>query len=429
MMIGEALDPRRSDLKAVADALKTYGMLIPEALPSRKRAFIALAMERQAKHMAALEAAGTFGLSFHGHDLLVNDPSLREAAAVYLDGKGKAEEAKRLRMGETTASSAVAAFTVQQLAVVEQVYERTLLDRFCDVRVQNQPRAFVHTWKQKAAQNGGAFSTGDLFNSKLDPDYTAIASEGDTSRAADFQMASSTVTAVENAIHAEWHLNAQQDLASQYGMSLPERGREFLALELGREVEGQALEDTVASAGVTGVWPKTAPAGTIYEVLDPDKWRNTIFRTITGLDNDCYKSADGFRGTEVMLGDPDSMQLMEDLNAMGFMQQGINRRATAGDGMVGATAANGATEGAGALSIGRWDGYKVRYMASNTIALLPKPGGPDQDIAQIHSVYVPITDLGLFLDLTTRKVKIAAHTRTANVTLRPGLICALEIGD
>ncbi len=425
MKIGQAIDPRLGHLPTVREAMAKFGGVVRKDLPEQKRAFVALAMQRQYEWMRALEAAGTFGLSFNGHEQLIHDPALRDATADFLEQHGRKDEAAKVRLGETSASANVAAFTVQQLTVVDQVYERTLLDKFADVRVQNQPRAFVHFWKEKAAQDGGDFDEGDLFNTKLDPDYTKIGSEGATSRAADFQMTSSTVTAAENAIHAEWTLSMQQDLASQYGLSMPERGRQFLTLELGREVEGEALESMVSNAANTDVWPKTPVSGSIYETLDPDKWRTTLFRAMTALDNEVYKHTDGFRGTEVMLCDPDSMQLAEDLNALNLLQSGMTRRPTAGNAQI----AQGAGEDAGMQQMGRWDCYKVRFMAANTMLFAPKPGGEEQSVAQIHSVYVPITDLGLFLELKTRKVTISAHTRTANVTTRPGLLAKLEIGD
>lgn len=428
-MIGNALDPRRSHLQPVREAVAKFGGTIPKNLPEHKKAYIALAMQRQAEYMKALEASGSLGLKFHGSPELVNDTGLRDAVVAHLEAAGRKDEATKLKLGEATTSAAVAAFTVQSLVTVEQIYERTLLDRFADVRVQNQPRAFVHYWKQKVGEDGGTLETNDLFNAALDPDYTKIAAEGDNSRSANFQMASSTITATENAIHAEWTLNAQQDLASQYGLSLPESGREFLALQLKRELEGECLQAGVDGAANSDTWNKTPPAGTIYETLDPDKWRNTMFRAMTALDNDIFKHADGFRGSEVFLCDPDTMQLAEDLNALGLMQSGMARRATAGNAVVGHTADNSAVEGAGMVGIGRWDGYKARFMAANTMLFLPKPGGEDQATALIHSVYVPITDLGLYLSLKDRKVTISAHTRTANVVVRPGLLAKLEIGD
>lgn len=419
MKIGQAIDPGLSHVKAVRDAVAMYGGQIPKKLPEWHRGFVALCMARQYEHMKRLEAAGTFGLHFHGHEMMVEDPDIIAAAKEALVKAGKTEEAKKL--GETTGSASVAAFTVQQLAVVEQIYERSLLPLFASIRVQNQPRAFVHTWKEKAGDAAGTFAAGDLFNSKLDPDYTKIAAEGNTSKSADFEMASATVTAVEDAIHAEWHLNAQQDMASQYGLSLPQRARQFLALELNRNVESRSLTALTDNAANTAIWAKTAPAGTVYETLDPDKWRSTLFRALTGLDNDCLKNVESHRGTERLFGDPDSIQLLEDLNPMMLQLIGQASRATAGDAQTDLCMHDG-------KMIGRWESHKVRFGAANTMVIAPDPMAPDQEICHIHSVYVPVTDLGLFLELKTRKVTISAHTRSADVTIRGGMAGKLEIG-
>ena len=399
-MHGALLDPRVPALKVE----EKWGQFIRTKDPVKRR-WIAHNMDAQYRYMNESANAGLFHSRFRGSKGILGGP-------------------QRLDEGQPIVAGDIATFTQQSLAMVEMVFERIVIDELVTVGSMSGPTAFVHNVAFKQADAGNFYDAGADFNSGLDPDYSDC--PANTSQACgeangvDFALTSTLITADCKRLQANFCVPAEQDLQSQYGMSLGDRLRSFMALQMQREIQGEVLAQLIAGAGSTVTWTADAPAGSIYLQLDPKIWQATLYDAIAQADNEIFKSTDGYRRANWIAGDPDGLLYLQQLKQFAIESRDNVPRAQAGEG--------GVDEYANFQGVanGLYKLYKFPFMPANTLILGVKSDAP-QEQAFMHAVYVPITDLGTFRDPGTAQVTVGAQTRYANAMLRPGLFATVSI--
>lgn len=315
----------------------------------------------------------------------------------------------------------IATFTKQSLAMVDMVFEQIVIDQLVDVRTMDGPTAFVHTMGYQQADQG-VYGPNTDFNTGLDPNYADCPGETDQSscndgNGVDFTLTAATITAECKRLQARYTVQAEQDLESQYGDSLSDRLRNFMATELRREMQGEVIDQLIANTNNTVGWSQT-PAG-VYASLDPKIHQETLYDAIQAADNEIFKSADGFRGANWIAGDPDGLLFLEQLQAFSITSAGADRT----DSVRGDIDAYSNKFG---VANHRYDIWKMRFMPANTLLLGVKSDNP-QEIGHIHATYIPVSDLGVFRDPRTACVDMGVMTRYANATIRPGLFAVVNI--
>ena len=315
----------------------------------------------------------------------------------------------------------IATFTKQSLAMVDMVFEQIVIDQLVDVRTMDGPTAFVHTMGYQQADQG-VYGPDTDFNTGLDPNYADCPGETNESSCTDgagvdFKLEASTITAECKRLQARYTVQAEQDLESQYGDSLSDRLRNFMATELRREMQGEVIDQLIANTNNTVGWSQT-PQG-VYASLDPKIHQETLYDAIQTADNDIFKSADGFRGANWIAGDPDGLLFLEQLQAFSITSAGADRT----DSVRGDIDAYSNKFG---VANHRYDIWKMRFMPANTLLLGVKSDNP-QEIGHIHATYIPVSDLGVFRDPRTACVDMGVMTRYANATIRPNLFAVVNI--
>ena len=394
-MHGALLDPRVPALKVE----EKWGQFIRTKNPVKRR-WIAHNMDAQYRFMQESANAGLFHNRFRGsHGILGGPQSLTE---------------------NTTTSADIAVFTQQSLAMVEMVFERIVIDELVTVGSMSGPTAFVHNVGFQQADAGNFYDAGSDFNSGLDPDYSDCPSECNAAKGVDFSLTSTLITADCKRLKADFCIPAEQDLQSQYGMSLGDRLRSFMALQMQREIQGEILAQLIAGAGSTVTWTADAPANSVYLQLDPKIWQATLYDAIAQADNEIFKSTDGYRRANWIAGDPDGLLYLQQLKQFAIESRDNVPRGQAGE--------VGDDEYANFMGVanGLYKLYKFPFMPANTLILGVKSDAP-QEQAFMHAVYVPITDLGTFRDPGKAQVPVGAQTRYANALLRPGLFATVSI--
>jgi len=390
------LDPRIS-----APALEAkWGQLI-ESKDAVKRRWIAHNIENQYKFMSESAKAGSFGTRFYTND-----------ANIF---------ANQGQLVENTLRGDIADFTQQSIAMVVDVFERFSIDELINVVSMAGPTAFVHTmhFNSSNAYNGGAAPV--QLNSALDINYADCPAECSAdSNGVELEIESETITADCKRLKAEFSVMAEQDLQSQYGMSLSERLRGVIATQMAREIQGEVLAALVAGAGTALQWPSAIPAGSVYLNLDPKVYQSTLYDKIQDADTAIFKSADGFRGANWIAGDPDAMNYLLQLNKFSITSRDNVARDMAGEGDI--------DEFSNFFGVAnhRFKTYKFPFMQQNTLLLGIKSDAP-QEQGFIHGTYIPITDLGTFRDPAKACVTVGATTRYANKLLRPGAYAKVTI--
>lgn len=357
-----------------------------------KRRVVAAAMERQYRFIQEQASRGTVGNVFRVDRGILN---------------------------EQIGPSDIASFTKQSLAMVDMVFEQIVIDQLVDVRTMDGPTAFVHTMAYQQG-DAGLYVSGSDFNSGLDPNYADCPADPcQPGSDVDFKLTASTITADCKRLRAKYTLQAEQDLESQYGMSLSDRLRSFMATELRREMQGEVIDQLIANASTTVTWSSTPAAGSIYLSLDPKIHQETLYDAIQDADNGIFKSADGFRGANWIAGDPDGLLYLEQLQSFTITSDGADRSASVQGDIDSYSNKFG-------VANHRFDIWKMRFMPEDTLLLGVKSSNP-QEIGHIHATYVPVSDLGMQRDPATACVDVGVMTRYANATVRPGLFAVVNI--
>ena len=364
------------------------------AKDANKRELVAGAMERQYRFIQETAARGGIGNVFKGDTGIF---------------RGRLTE-------DPVVSNDIATFTTQSLAMVDMVFEQIVIDQLVDVRTMGGPTAFIHSMAYKQA-NQGLYGPATAFNDGLDPNYSDAADDCADSNGVDFELDATLVTAEAKRLRARYTAQAEQDLESQYGESLDGRLRNFMATELRREMQGEVIDQLIANAPNDISWSQT-PAG-IYASLDPKIHQETLYDAIQTVDNDIFKSTDGFRGANWIAGDPDGLLFLEQLQSFSITSDGADRT----DSVRGAIDSYSNKFG---VANHRFDIWKMRFMPEDTLLLGVKSSNP-QEIGHIHATYIPISDLGVFRDPRSGCVDMGVMTRYANATIRPGLFGVVNI--
>ena len=386
---------------AQTNLVEKWGDYIKAKAPA-KRKLIANAFERQYQYIAENARRGNIGNLYR-----TNDRSIFGSNT----------------LNENIVPGDIATFTQQSLAMVDMVFEQIVIDQLVDVRTMDGPTAFVHHMAYKQG-DAGVYSAGTDFNSGLDPDYADCAAETSSSsctnaKEVDFELTATTVTAECKRLRAKYTTQAEQDMSSQYGESLGDRLRSFMALELRREMQGEVIDQLIANADTTITWSSTPAVGSIYESLDPKIYQETLFDAIQSADNGIFKSTDGFRSANWIAGDPDGLLYLEQLRSFSLRTNGLDRsESIRGD-------VDSYSNKFGEANH-KYDVFKMRFMPANTILLGVKSDNP-QEIGHIHATYIPVTDLGTFRDPASACVDVAVMSRYGNSTVRPGLFAVVNI--
>lgn len=398
-----------SDSDHVAQPLKRWGGSIKGASPvtgevcENRKAMIARIVDHQFRYMVEQAKGG----QFHSNFRVQND--LRHVW-----------EGRKNLLAETTTSGDIATFTRQVLAFVLPVFERIIIDQLVHMRAMQGPTAFIHSLDYQVGTAGGAYAAGTSFSGNLDINYSDCPTECTAANEVDLVLTSTTITAVCKRLQAKWCLPAGQDYMSQHGRSLPDDVRGMIQLEMARERQGEVINALVAGAGYSGTWSSTIPVGSVYNTLDPKAYEATLYDAIIDADNEIFKSADSYRGANWIVGDPDSLTRLSKLKKFAITSRDQVPRGQAGTGDI---EEFGGFFGTANMRYMLW---KMPFMTSNTLLLGVKSDAP-QELGFIHAEYIPLADLGIFLDPGTGEYRTGMQCRYANAMIRSGLYAKVTI--
>lgn len=402
------IGPRDKDF--VAQPLARWGKVVEGKNPitmeadNDRRGMTARIIDHQFRYMLGAATNG----SFYEHFRI--EPNLRHLW----------EGRTNLLLNETTNSGDIGTFTQQVLAFVLPVFERIVIDQLVHMRAMQGPTAFIHTLDYKVGTAGGAYSVGTSFQGRLDINYADCPTECTDANEVDLTLTATTITAVCKRLMAKWCLPAGQDYSSQYGRSLPDDVRGMIQLEMARERQGEVLNELVSGAGYSGTWSSTIPVGSVYNTLDPKAYAATLFDAVVDADNEIFKSTDGYRGANWIAGDPDTLTRLQKLKKFEITQRDAVARTDAGTGDI--------DEFGGFFGVAnmRYNLWKFPFMTSNTLLLGVKSDAP-QELAFVHAEYVPLFDLGIFLDPATGEYRTGMQSRYANAMIRSGLFAKVTV--
>lgn len=397
-----------TDKDYVSEPVKRWGEFIEAKSPitaepdEARRGLIARLLDHQFMFMEAVTRSGQFKQNFRIENNLEH-----------------LWYTKR-QLAETTNSGDIATFTQQVIAFLLPVFERIMIDNLIHMRAMQGPTAYVHTLDYLIGTAGGAYAAGESFQGRLDIDYSDCPTECNDANEVDLTLTSTTVTAVCKRLMAKWCLPAQQDYRSQHSRSIGDDVRGMMQLEMMREKQGEVLQELVAGAGYSATWSSTIPVGSVYNTLDPRAYARTLYDAVLDANNGIFTSNDGYRAANWMAGDPDTLTRLEKLKEFTFTARDNVPRSAAGTGTIDEY---GAFFG---VANNRYNVWKFPFMTANTLLLGVKSDEP-QALGFLHCEYIPLFDLGIWLDPASGEYRTGMQTRYANVLLRPGLYAKITV--
>jgi len=311
----------------------------------------------------------------------------------------------------------IAAFITQQLLFVEDLYEQfDWLEIITTIPMQG-PRAFIHERQFTRCDDDGVYSSGSALNEGLDPSYTECPTDCGTANRICVTIGSETIEAECRRVGADYCWPAQWHLSSQYKMNLDAMLNEGMSIALKRDIQAAGLAALVASAGGSATFSRTPPVGSYFETANPLEYQRTYWETIRDLDMDIVRAVDGRRGANILAGDPNSIQYLQELVPLD-----INHNLNAPRDGITMGSATEYENFQGTMRGGRYNTFLFPTMPEDTLLVMVRD---DREPTFVFAPWIPFTDIGpltLPLEAQTQMGMITLYGQTV---IRPGRIQAL----
>ena len=193
--------------------------------------------------------------------------------------------------------------------------------------------------------------------------------------------------------------------------------REGEATALKRDIQAAGLDALVASAGGTATFSRTPPVGSYFETANPLEYQRTYWETVRQLDMDIVRAVDGRRGANILAGDPNSIQYLQELVPLDINYSLNVARQDITQGTV-----DEYTNFFGTMNGGRFRTYLFPTMPEDTLLVMVRD---DAEPTYVFAPWIPFTDIGpldLPLEAQTQMGMITLYGQTV---VRSGRIQAL----
>jgi len=164
---------------------------------------------------------------------------------------------------EDTLSTAVATFTTSLLPAVRRIYSSLIAMDLVSVQPLSGPTGYIywldHVYTSAHAADG--ISSGDLLSDHQDSDTYSDSSEQGTIREIQYKLTKKLIECETKKLKADWTIEAEQDLRSQWKLDLEAELMPQLTEEVIREVDRKILAALLAGAANDVEWNTSYPVG------------------------------------------------------------------------------------------------------------------------------------------------------------------------
>jgi len=207
-------------------------------------------------------------------------------------------------ISEDTLTTAIATFTTSLLPAVRRIYNKLIAMDLVSVQPLSGPTGLIYWIDHLFGTTGGGATAGQRLDQYRHNAY-ATSSEQGTIREVNFQLVSDTITTIIKKIKAEWTIEAEQDLRSQWGMNLENELMPKLVNEIVRETDGMVIAALLAGVAHNVNWNANGYRTEDAKVtLYRKEYDATLYDAILEANNEIYKSK--FRNANWILVHPDN---------------------------------------------------------------------------------------------------------------------------
>lgn len=296
---------------------------------------------------------------------------------------------------QTSMATNVGTVIPGSLGLVRRIFPKLVLQQLISVQPMDRPNGKVFFLDFKAGTTKGTIAK----DTRVDQfgadgyDYATRALETDAVMDIYFDIANIDVTAEEKALKAKWTLRSQQDLMAYRGLNAETELMGVLGDEIIREIDIKGILMLLLGATAGNVnWSINVPAGSPWNVLDPDAYKKTLYHAIVDANNLIFKKR--YRDAAWIVADTDSCGRIEKLENFKLEDSGDPAEKNIGIYLFG-------------VLNHRWKVYKHPYQGifANKM-LLGYKGNEWYETGAVYAPYVPIYTTPVIIDpddLTPRR--------------------------
>ena len=203
--------------------------------------------------------------------------------------KGDIAKLEGAELNEDTLSTDISTFTTALLPAVRRIYNKLIAMDLVSVQPMNGPTGRIYFMDHKFGTTGGGATEGQRLDQYRHDAYTDSSEKG-AIREINFSLTSKTITAITQKVKAEWTIEAEQDLRSQYGHNLESELMPRTVDEIVRNVDGKIITALLAGVAHNVNWNSNGALTNDLLYTAHQKASNaTLFDSILEANNEVFK--------------------------------------------------------------------------------------------------------------------------------------------
>jgi len=201
------------------------------------------------------------------------------------------DKLRNATLDEDTLSTSIATLTTHLMPAIRRIFNRLIAMEIVNVQPMSGPTAILYWYEARFGSSGGGATEGQRLDQYRHDDYANSSEQGAPIREIDWRLRSDTITAVTKKIKVEWTVEAEQDLKSQWGMSVEGELVPMMITEMTREVDGQVISKLESGVAHNKNWNKN---GYLTEdskyTFHKKEYEATLYDKILEADNEIFKA-------------------------------------------------------------------------------------------------------------------------------------------
>lgn len=231
-------------------------------------------------------------------------------------------------ISEDTTTANVSTFTTALLPAVRRIYSRLLSMEIASVQPLKGPTGYIYWMDHVFASDkaGDGITAGDRLDQKGKADQYTNAGEQDTIPEINFKLTKKLIETTSKKVKADWTLESEQDLQSQWGHDLESEILPQLTGQITREIDRLMVNAMYQGAGAGDVtWDPTPPAGDTG-TSDKNAYYQTLYHAIAQANTNIFNKR--YTNATFLLMNADTFYYFQRLN--GFVSDPHAMNQTAG---------------------------------------------------------------------------------------------------
>jgi len=232
-------------------------------------------------------------------------------------------------ISEDTLSTAFSTFTTSLLPAVRRVFSNLIAMELVSVQPLSGPSGYIYWLDHTYTSTADTVTAGDRLDEEVPTAY-ADGSEQGTIREINFQLKSKLISTISQKLKADWTIEGEQDLRSQWKLDLESEIMPEVSNELIRETDRKIIAALVAGAANNVNWNYNGflAGDTTLGTWGQKAYKETLYEAI--IDANAYIFKKKFTNADWLLMDVDTYSRVQKLSQFTIDPLAINQQVAMG---------------------------------------------------------------------------------------------------